>query len=274
MMPERFRWLRTKCSRLFRRGKQEAALDAELQFHLDQLIAQYRDEGMSEREARLAAQREFGAVSAYREEIRDTWRPPELADLWRSLHFAVRSLARSPGFTLLAIVTLGLGIGANTSMFSIVNGILLKPLPYPDSAQLDAIYRATAQNREGNFSLADFIDLQHAKDGYGDVAAYALVEASLSEPGHAAEMAEAARSTANLFSLLGIRPQLGRDFRNGEGTPGRDRVVILSQRTWRNRFGGNPDVIGRTIRIDGEQHQVIGVLPTSFNDWRHLGAID
>ena len=88
MIPERFRWLRTKCSRLFRRGKQEAALNAELQFHVDQLIAQYRDEGMSEREARLAAQREFGAVSAYREEIRDTWRPPELADLWRSLRFA------------------------------------------------------------------------------------------------------------------------------------------------------------------------------------------
>jgi predicted permease len=274
MITERFRWLRTKCSRLFRRAKQEAALNAELQFHVDQLIAQYRDEGMSEREARLAAQREFGAVSAYREEIRDTWRPPELADLWRSLRFAVRSLARSPGFTLLAIITLGLGIGANTAMFSIINSLMLKPLPYPDSAQLDAIYRATPQNREGDFSPADFIDLQHAKESYGDVAAYAVSDASLSEPGHPAEMAHAARSTSNLFSLLGTQPQLGRDFRSGDDTPGRDRVVILSQRTWRNRFELNPDVIGRTIRIDGEPHEVIGVLPETFNDARHLGAID
>ncbi|MEY2556761.1 MAG: hypothetical protein QOE34_186, partial [Verrucomicrobiota bacterium] len=274
MITERFRWLRTKCSRLFRRGKQEAALNAELQFHVDQLIAQYRDEGMSEREARLAAQREFGAVSAYREEIRDTWRPPGLADLWRSLRFAVRSLARSPGFTLLAIITLGLGIGANTAMFSIINSLMLKPLPYPDSAQLDAIYRATPQNREGDFSPADLIDLQHAKESYGDVAAYAVSDASLSEPGHAAEMAHAARSTSNLFSLLGTQPQLGRDFRSGDDTPGRDRVVILSQRTWRNRFELNPDVIGRTIRIDGEPHEVIGVLPETFNDARHLGAID
>lgn len=274
MISERFRRLRTKFSRLFRRGKQEAALNTELQFHLDQLIAQYRDEGMSELEARLAAQREFGAVSAYREEIRDSWRPPELADLWRSLRFAVRSLARSPGFTLLAIITLGLGIGANTAMFSIINSLLLKPLPYPDSAQLDAIYRTTAQNREGDFSPADFLNLQHAKEGYGDVATYTVSDASLSEPGHPAEMAHAARSTSNLFSLLGTQPQLGRDFRSGDDTPGRDRVVILSQRTWRNRFALSPDVIGRTIRIDGEPHEVIGVLPETFNDARHLGAID
>jgi predicted permease len=275
MISERFRWLRTKCSRLFRRRKQEAALEAELQFHIDQLVDQYRSEGMSERVARLAAQREFGAVSAYREEIRDTWRPPELADLWRSLRFAVRSLAHSPGFTLIAIVTLGLGIGANTAMFSIVNKLLLKPLPYPESAQLDAIYRVTPQSREGSFSPADFLDLQPAaKDGYGEVAAYMAGDASLSEPGHPAEMASAARSTANLLSLLGAPPQLGRDFRAGEDTPGRDRVVILSQRTWRNRFGLNPNIIGRSIRIDGEPHEVIGVLPETFNDFRHLGGID
>ena len=275
MISERFRWLRTKCSRLFRRRKQEAALDAELQFHLEQLVEQFRGEGMSERTARLAAQREFGAVSAYREEIRDTWRPPELADLWRSLRFAVRSLARSPGFTLIAIVTLGLGIGANTAMFSIVNKLLLKPLPYRESAQLDAIYRVTTQNREGNFSPADFLDFQRAaKEGYGEVAAYTAGDASLSGPGHPAEMASAARNTANLLSLLGVQPQLGRDFRAGEDTPGRDRVVILSHRTWRNRFGLDPAIIGRTIRIDGEPHEVVGVLPETFNDFRHLGGID
>jgi len=97
MFSEIFRWLRTKCSRLLRRGKAEAALDAELQFHLDQLVAQFRGEGMTEREARLAAHREFGNAGVYREEIRDTWRPPQLADIWRTLRFALRSLRRSPG---------------------------------------------------------------------------------------------------------------------------------------------------------------------------------
>ena len=275
MTSERLRWLRTRCSRLFRRGQQEAALEAELQFHLDQLTAEFRAEGMSEREARLAARREFGAeAAAYREEIRDTWRPPQLADLWRSVRFSVRSLARSTGFTLLAIVTLGLGIGANTAMFSIVNTLLLRPLPYADTAQLDAIYRVTKQSREGNISAADFRDLQDAKAPYGNVAAYALGDASLSEPGQPAEMAHAARITANLFSLLGVQPQLGRDFRDGEDTLSHERVVILSHRTWHNRFGSSPDVIGRTIRIDGEPHEVVGVLPETFNDFRHLGGID
>ena len=118
MFSEALRWLRTKCSRLFRRGKTEAALDAEMQFHLDQSIAQFREEGMTEREARRAAQREFCNTGVYREEIRDTWWPPQLSDLWRTLRFAMRSLSRSPGFALLAIITLALGIGGNTMMFS------------------------------------------------------------------------------------------------------------------------------------------------------------
>ena len=121
---------------------------------------------------------------------------------------------------------------------------------------------------------ADWVDFQRATDGYGGVAAYTAANASLSEPGQPAEMACAGRSTVNLFSLLGTSPQLGRGFRPEEDTPGRDRVVILSQRTWINRFGGKPDVIGRTIRIDGEPHEIIGVMPASFNDWRHLGVVD
>jgi predicted permease len=275
MIPERFRWLRTKCSRLFRRRKQEAALDAEMQFHLDQLAAEYRAEGMSEREARLAAQREFGAAAAaYREEVRDTWRHPQLADLWRSLRFASRSLARSPGFTVLAVITLGFGIGGNTMMFSAFNGLVLKPLPYSESERLDRIDRATPQNPEGRVSPADFLALQKEMTGYGEIAAYAMGDATLSERGQPAEMANALRTTANFFSVLRVQPQLGRDFRPGEDRPGNDRVVIISPRMWQNRFGGSADVIGRSIRVDGEPHEIVGVLPASFNDWRHLGWVD
>lgn len=191
-----------------------------------------------------------------------------------NLRLAVRQLLRSPGFTLLAIITLGLGIGANTAMFTLVNGLLLKPLPYAENAQLDRIYRGTPQDPDGGHSPADFLALQRANEGHREVAAYTLGDASLSQPGQPAEMARAARATANLFALLGTQPQLGRDFQLGEDTPGRERVVILSQRTWRNRFALDPTVIGRSVRIDGEPHEVIGVLPQTFNDWRHLGNVD
>jgi putative ABC transport system permease protein len=190
------------------------------------------------------------------------------------LRLGLRQLLRSPGFTLLAIITLGLGIGVNTAMFSAVNAILLKPLPYPDSAQLDRIDRATPQNPQGRVSPADFLDLQREASRYGEIGAYALGDTSLSEPGQPAEMVQALRTTSNFFSTLRVQPQLGRDFLPREDIPGNDRVVLISQRCWQQRFGGRTDVIGRTIRVDGEPHEIVGVLPASLNDWRHLGAID
>ena len=191
-----------------------------------------------------------------------------------SLRLAARSLIRSPGFTLLAIVTLGLGIGANTAMFSILNSILLKPLPYPESAQLDRIDRATDQNPVGRVSPADFLDLQREMSAYGEIAAYTLGDTSVSEPGQPAEMVRAMRTSANLFSTLRVQPQLGRDFLPREDLAGNDRVLIISQRCWQQRFGGKGDVIGRTLRIDGEPHEIVGVLPTWLNDWRHFGPYD
>ena len=190
------------------------------------------------------------------------------------LRFAIRSLSRSPGFTLIAIVTLGLGIGANTSAFSIVNGVLLRPLPYADTGHLDRIYRATAQDPRGGISPADYLDLKSQRDGYGQIAGYGRAEMSLSEPGRPAEMAAGVRASANLFSTLGVQPELGRTFRPDEEILGNHRVLVLSRRCWQNRFGGDPHVVGRTVRVDGEPHEIVGVLPASFNDWRHLGWVD
>jgi len=191
-----------------------------------------------------------------------------------SLRLAGRSLIRSPGFTLLAIVTLGLGIGANTAMFSILNSILLKPLPYPASEQLERIDRATLQNPQGRISPADFLDLRREMQTYGEIGAYTLGDTSLSEPGQPAEMVRALRITSNLLSVLRVQPQLGRNFLAREDLPGNDRVVIISQRCWQQRFGGRYDVVGRIIRVDGEPHEIVGVLPAWFNDWRHLGPFD
>ena len=194
--------------------------------------------------------------------------------MFSTLRFATRSLLRSPGFTVLAIITLGLGIGANTAMFSVLNTIMLKPLPYPQSEELERLDRATPQNPQGRVSPADFLDLQRNATSYGEVAAYALGDTSLSEPGQPAEVVRAMRVTTNLFSLLRVQPELGRDFLPHEDVPGNDRVVILSQRAWMNRFGARSDAIGRTIRVDGEPHEIVGVLPAWFNDWRHLGPYD
>lgn len=191
-----------------------------------------------------------------------------------NLRLAFRQLIRTPGFTILAIITLGLGIGANTAMFSILSSVVLKPLPYPQSGQLDRIDRATAQNPQGRVSPADFLDLQREMHGYGEIAAYTLADTSLSEPGQPAEIVRALRGTANFFSVLRVQPQLGRDFLPREDLAGNDRVVIISERFWKNRFGGRTDAVGRTVRVDGEPHEIVGVLPATMNDWRHFGPYD
>src|SRR5436190_4470999 len=191
-----------------------------------------------------------------------------------NLRFAFRSLFRSPGFTFLAVITLGLGIGANTAMFSIVNTVLLKPLPYPKSEQLQRLDRVTPQNSQGRVSAADYLDLRREMQAYGEIGAYALGDTSLSEPGQPAEVVRALRITANLLSVLGVQPQLGRNFLPREDVAGNDHVVILSRRCWQQRFGSAHDIIGRMIRIDGQPHEVVGVLPGWFNEWRHLGAFD
>ena len=259
---------------LFHRADREAEMAEEMRFHLEQRAADYAAGGLSADEARYAAQRKFGNVGSLQEQGRDTRGWGWLERAFKDFLLGLRQLTNSPGFTILAIVTLGLGIGVNTASFSMFNNIILKPLPYPDTAQLDRVYRATPQNGDGHFSAADFLDFRNAMAGRGEVTGYTLANASLADPGRPAEFAFAGRVTANFLSVLKMQPQLGRDFRAGEDTPGRDHVVILSQRTWINRYGAAPDVIGRTIRIDGEPFLIIGVLPATFNDWRHFGAVD
>lgn len=192
----------------------------------------------------------------------------------RDVAFAVRSLRRTPGFTVIAIITLGLGIGANTSMFSLVNGYMLRPSPYPDSDRIDRIYRATPQTARGSVSTADYLEIAPETGGYGEIATYGNSSINLSEPGKAAEMVGALRISANLFSTLGTEPQLGRSFRPEEEIRGNHHVLIIGHRYWQVRFGGNPRIIGHTVRVDGEPHEIVGVMPENFSDWRHLSFIN
>src|SRR5438093_5496699 len=196
-------------------------------------------------------------------ELSGRWTRQRNVAILPDLRFAIKSLRRSPGFTLIAIVTLGLGIGANTSMFSILNGYMLRPAPYADHDRLGRIYRATRQDSRGGFSPADYLDLKPEMSGYGEIAAYTVSDMSIALPGKPAEMADGLRVSANLFSTLGTRPALGRSFRPDEETFGNHHVLIISDRYWQNRFGADPRIIGRTVRVDGEPHEIVGVLPAN-----------
>ncbi len=259
---------------LFRRRDFEAEMAEEMRFHLEQRAADFAADGLAETEARYAAQRKFGNTGSLQEQAREGRGWGWLERLLADLGFGVRQLIKSPGFTLVAVATLALGIGANTSMFSALDSILLKPLRYPQSEQLVRVDRVTPQNPEGRFSPADFLDLQRGASEAGEFACYSIGDMNLAERGQPAETVASIHVTANFLALLRVQPQLGRDFRPGENVPGKEHILIISQRCWQNRFGGRADIIGRTVRVDGEPHQIVGVLPASFNDWRHLGWVD
>jgi len=175
---------------------------------------------------------------------------------------------------LIAVITLGLGIGANTSAFSILNEAMFRPLPYPDSDRLDCIYRATPRNPRGAVSAGDYLDLISRPSGYQEIAAYGPTDMSLAEPGHPADMVRGVRVSANLFATLGVEPRLGRAFRPEEAVAGNHRVLVSSHRYWQRQFAGDAGIVGRTVRVDGEPHEIVGVLPAAFDDWRHLGWAD
>jgi putative ABC transport system permease protein len=259
---------------LFRKGKLEREMAEEMRFHLEQRAADYAADGLPDADARDAAHRRFGNVASIQEHARAARGWDWLEQLFQDTRFALRQLTKSPGFTLTAIVTLGLGIGANTSMFTVINGLVLRPLPYADADHIDRLYRATAQNPRGGFSPADYLDLKSAMSGYGEVAAYGEAPLSIAEPGQPAEMPPGFRASANLFSVLGVQPELGRNFRPDEDRAGNHRVLIISHRYWQIHFASDPHIVGRTVRLNGESHEIIGVLPASFDDWRHLGWVD
>lgn len=259
---------------LFRRQATEAEMAEEMRYHLEQRAADFAAEGMPNGEALDAARRKFGNLASIQEQARENWGWGWLERFGKDLAFAARHLVKSPGLTLLAIVTLGLGLGVNTAMFSILESYTITPLPYPDSGRLDAIYRATPQHPDGSIAPADFLELQRHQEGYGEVAAGAVARASFSEPGQPAEPVSGYRVTRNFFAVLQVQPQLGRDFRPGEDLPGNDHILLISDRCWKKRFGGDAGIIGRTVRVDGEPHLIVGVLPAFFDDWRHLGWVD
>src|SRR5215831_3970961 len=184
------------------------------------------------------------------------------------LRYSLRSLARNPGFTAVVVIVLALGIGANTAIFTIIDSVLLKPLPYPDPGRLVKIWgRFTGigiPDDRNWISVPEFKDLEHLNRSFSGLAAMSGASFNIS-PGGMPERVDGAAVSASFFPMLGVKPEVGRLFTGEEETPGRDRVVLISHGLWQRRFAKNPGLVGSTMRVNGAPYQIIGVLPAWFN---------
>ena len=255
-------WLRLQT--LFRRNRSTQRLNDEIQFHLDQQFAENLAAGMSPEEARHAAKRTFGNTTFLTEETRDTWGWLWLEQIGSDLRYATRILRKSPGFTLVAMLTLALGIGANTAMFSVVRGVVLAPLPYFQPDRLVMLLESNQRFSRDAISYPNFVDWQRSAGAFDQMAAIMLHQGyDLSGPG-SPEHLDGVQVTAGFFSTLGVRPSLGREFSPQEDQHGGSPVVIISNRLWRNRFGASPQALGKSLILSGTDYVIVGVLPAGF----------
>ncbi len=241
----------------------ENDLDDEMRFHLEMQAAKNAERGMSPEEARALAEREFGALDRFKDEVRDVRGATWLDDVRRDVRFGLRSLRRSPAFTSVAVLCLALGIGANAAVFSVVNAVLLRPLPYAEPERLVRIYETFGERRQGSVSVPNFRDWREAATGFERLAAWQAAGLNLATAGET-ERIQAVTASADLFSILGAVPLHGRVFAAGEDVPGRGDLAVLSELLWRTRFGADPNLIGRTIHLDDRPYTVIGVMPAAF----------
>ena len=190
----------------------------------------------------------------------------------QDLKYAIRQLLKSPGFTVVAVLTLALGIGLNAAMFNIVNSIVLQPLRFPEPERLFRLVNGTPQQGNNGFRPAHFAEIERESADFAQVACSRPWSFTLAEPNRPAEVLASLRASAGYFRVLGLKMELGREFQPDEDQPGRNQAVILSHEYWRSHFNGDPAVIGRTLRIDGLPNEIVGVAPALASDPRTLFA--
>src|SRR5262245_8926748 len=254
-MIARLRQLLHRIHSFFRRIQLDRDLDAEISAHLQLAIEENLHRGLSPDEARRQALLRFGGLQQAKEQHREACGLPFLETLLQDLRFAFRMLRKSPGFTAVAVLTLALGIGANTAIFSLVNGILLVPLPYPLSEKLVSI--------TGTYPKGGVVAMREQVHTMDVAACYEGHEFNLTGQGDPLRLTGTMVS-AEFFSVLGARPELGRTFVPGEDVAGQDNYVVLSHALWQRRFASDPTIIGRPIQLEGESRQVVGVMPPDF----------
>ncbi|HYZ86198.1 MAG TPA: ABC transporter permease [Bryobacteraceae bacterium] len=248
-----------RLANVFRNSSSEHELDREIASHLALLQEDFEKRGFSPEEARYAAARSYGGVEQAKELHRDERSFVWVEQRWRDLRYGFRNLFRTPGFTAIAILTLALGIGANTAIFSVINAVLLRPLAYKDSDRLvTLLHDGTNPVAGGNFH--DWREQSHSFEAMG--AAEVWGPNLTGEP--PAERIRGLKITQSILPMLGVDPLLGRAFLPGEDRVGNERKVMLSHQLWQRRFGGDKGVLGRPILLDGEVYTVVGVMPPGF----------
>ena len=247
-----------------RRDRFDRELEEEMRFHLKMKAEENAEAGMEPEEARYAAQRQFGNQTFLGEVSRDMWSFRFLETLVQDLRFGLRMMSKNPGFTAVAVLTLALGIGANTAMFSAVDAVLIRPLPYLDAGRLVMIWDDTGQIGESKFfsTPAEWHEWRRHNTVFTDIAATQPGNVTISSDGEPEEL-PGRKVTANLWTVLGVQPLLGRVFTEDEDTQGA-RVAVISHALWQRRFGASPEILGRKIMLNDSPYEVIGVAPREF----------
>jgi putative ABC transport system permease protein len=250
---------------IFRREAADRELDEELRSHLERATAENVASGMSREEARDAALREFGGVEQIREECADARRVNWLQDFAQDVRYGLRMLRKSPGFTSIAILTLALGIGANTAIFSVVYAVLLKALPYPHPGQLVDLFETKPQEgvRQAGSSYQDFREFRDQNHVFSDFGGFAGHDLTLTGRGDPFQI-DTADVTPGFLATMSVPPLAGRAFVPDDGKQGAAPVVILSEILWRDRFAADPRVVGSSVELDMRTFTIIGIMPASF----------
>jgi putative ABC transport system permease protein len=251
---------------LFKRGRVEQELSDELRFHLEKLMEENVAKGMTPEEARYAALRELGGVEQIKEECRDMRQVNWIEDFLQDVRYGLRMLVKNPGFTAVAVVTLALGIGANTAVFSLLDTILLRPLPYRNPEQLVVVSETVPQmgsDTEIGVAAGEYLDYRDHSRSFVQTAAYEAAGFNLTGEGTPLRV-NAAAATASVFSLLGVPPRLGRTFTADEERSGSSPVAVLSFPLWQDHYGADRGILGKTIKLDEKPYLVVGVMPPSF----------
>jgi putative ABC transport system permease protein len=266
---------RSRLHSLFARRKMDADMSEEMRLHLEQRERENLAAGMSPDDAHYAALRKFGGVEQFKEIARDQRRFAWLEQCRMDLRFAVRSLRKNPGFTVVALLTLALGIGVNSSAFSVLNALLLHPLAYPQPDRLVRVFQTQPDSPRPSFlhAPANFLDQRQQNGVFERMAAWQPTTFNLGEPGQPADRVPGLAVTADFLPLLGIGPELGRVFTPDEDRPGGNAVIVLSHGAWLQRFGGDAGIVGRTVRVNGEPVTIIGVMPAAVDDFLLWGDV-
>lgn len=251
---------------LFRRNAVESELDDEMRFHFDQLVEKFVQSGVPVAEARRRARLEFGGFEQVKEECREARGTYFLETLEQDVRYGLRMLRKSPGFTAVALITLALGIGAVTAMFSALWGVVLRPLPYLQPDRLVWVEATTNTGQHNSLSAMDYFDYRDQSNVFESLAARSIWEPGRVIMGKSeSERVTTARVSGNFFHTLGIPPLYGRSFLTLEEVSGGPNVVMLSHGYWQRRLGGQPDIVGTNITIDSAVYTIIGVMPNGFD---------